>query len=46
MRDGKPVYWVKVAVRLTQYINDTGPRQFDSPLEVFDYLDELEAADD
>ena len=43
MRDGKPVNWVEVAVRLTQYINDNGPRQFDSPLEVLDYLDKLEA---
>ena len=46
MRDGQPVNWVEVAVRLTQYINANGPRQFDSPLEVLDYLDTLEAADD
>lgn len=46
MRDGKPVNWVEVAVRLTQYINANGPKQFDSPLEVLDYLDTLEADDD
>jgi len=46
MRNGQPVNWVEVAVRLTQYINDLGGRQYDGPLEVLDHLDALEAADD
>ena len=46
MKDGQPVNWVHVALRLTQYINANGPKQFNSPLEVLDYLDELEGADD
>ena len=46
MRDGKPVNWVEVAVRLTQYINANGPRQFDSPLELVKYIDELHATND
>lgn len=42
MKDGKPVNWVHVAMRLTQFINDTGPRQFDGPLDVITYLDEID----
>ncbi len=46
MRNGQPVNWVQVALRLTQYINDNGPKQFDSPLDVLDYLDAQEADND
>lgn len=46
MKDGQPLNWVHVALRLTQYINDNGPKQFNSPLEVLDYLDTLEADND
>ena len=46
MRNNQPVNWVQVALQLTRYINDTGPRQFDGPLDVLDYLDSLEASDE
>jgi hypothetical protein len=46
MRNDQPVNWVHVALRLTQYINDTGAKHFDGPLAVLDYLDQLEANDD
>jgi hypothetical protein len=42
---GQPLNWVHVAQRLVQYINDTGPRQFDGVLDALAYLDSLEAAD-
>ena len=43
--NGQPLNWVHVAQRLVQYINDTGPRQFDGVLDALAYLDSLEAAD-
>ena len=45
MTTDQPLNWVHVAQRLVQYINDTGPRQFDSVLDALAYLDSLEAAD-
>jgi len=39
----QPLNWVHVAQRLVQYINDTGPRQFDGVLDALAYLDSLEA---
>jgi hypothetical protein len=43
--NSQPFNWVHVAQRLVQYINDTGPRQFDGVLDALAYLDSLEAAD-
>ncbi len=45
MTTDQPLNWVHVAQRLVQYINDTGPRQFDGVLDALAYLDSLEAAD-
>ena len=45
MSGEQPLNWVHVAQRLVQYINETGPRQFDSVLDALAYLDSLEAAD-
>ena len=47
MKDGQPVNWVHVALRLTQYINENGPKQFSGPLDVLEYLlDTLEEDND
>lgn len=52
MKDGKPVNWVEVAVRLTQYINETEKdwaresktpaRYFEGPLDVIEFLDNVD----
>ena len=40
MRNNRPVNWVHVAMRLTDYINSLEGPQFDGPLKVLDYIDE------
>jgi hypothetical protein len=37
----QPLNWVHVAQRLVQYINDTGPRQFNSVQEALEYIDSV-----
>jgi len=36
--------WIRMAERLVQYINQTGPQQFDDPFDVIAYLDRLDVA--
>ncbi len=36
--------WIRMAERLVQYINQTGPQQFDDPFDVIAYLDRLNVA--
>ena len=45
MTTDQPLNWVHVAQRLVQYINQTGPRQFDGVLDALAYLERLEAPD-